>query len=268
MTYEEYENDVPTSYGSGESRDMPSDVSEIRGEMSDAAAAPAAERAPEPMERSGFFKNIAGSIGRNPLPLAMIAGGVGYLVYNELQARKQPTSQPTSMRERVDASLKHETASSAPGAFSRVRELTHDVGESVGAAAGRLGDAARELSHDASTLTGEAAGAARSAARKGQELLLDRPLVLAGLGLALGAAVAGTAPISRREQDLMAGPAGEAIDNFVHGAQQLKQRAKESVGALGQAAKHEAAVLMSSTEQIGGEADGRPSTQADTDRDP
>jgi hypothetical protein len=269
MTYQRYENDVPTSYDTREHRDKQSDVSELRGEMPNTPDGTRTEREPEENEpeaaasktdasrkgeASGIFKTVVESIERNPIPLAMIAGGVGFLVYNELRARKS-YARPTTMRERVDASLRDEATTSAPGAISRVQHLAQDVGNEVGAVAGRASHAARELAHDATSFASQAASAAREAAHKGQDILLERPLVLAGLGLALGAAVAGTAPLSRREQQLLSGPASEAIDTLVHGAQQLKERAKDSAGALGEAAKREASVLMSSTEQVGADAD-------------
>lgn len=271
---EQYENGVATDNGSGRSaREKPAESPEARGQMSDPVAVSTTPSGPSSLAGSsisastsdagGFFKSVASSLGRNSLPLAMIAGGVGYFVYNELQSRK--SSRHTSLSERIDASFKDEAASSARGAVSRVRELAHDVGEGVGAAAGRVGHAARELSDNASNLSSQAA----EVARKGQDMLLDRPLVLAGLGLALGAAIAGTAPLSRREQDLMAGPAGDAIDQLVHGAQNLKERAKDSAGAIGKTVKKEASVLMSSTEQVGGEADpyGAQSEDSQSDRD-
>lgn len=247
---EQYENGMATDNGSAlAARETPV-LPEIRGEMSEPMAPNDGRSSANTGEPGGLFKNLVSSIGRNPLPLAMIAGGLGYLVYNEVQHGKRGGFRPTTMSERVNASLQAEAASGARGAVSRVRELAHDVGEGVGAAAGRVGQTARDFSHEVSNLSGEAA----AVARKGQEMLLDRPLVLAGLGLALGAAIAGTAPISRREQDLMAGPAGEAVDNLIHGAQNLKERAKDSVGAIGDAVKNEASVLMSSTEQVGDEA--------------
>lgn len=265
---EQYENGVKTDNGAAlTDRGAAPDLPEMRGEMSE----PMALHAPRtpgsigatpvksvPAEARGFFENVASSIARNPLPLAMIAGGVGYFVYNELQSRKPSSSRPTTMSERVNASLKDEAASSARGAVSRVRELAHDLGEEVGAAAGRVGQAAHDLSDNASKLSSQAI----TVVHKGQDMLLDRPLVLAGLGLALGAAIASAAPISRREQDLMAGPAGEAIDNLVHGAQNLKARAKDSVGVIGNAVKTEASVLMSSTEQVGDKADRDDSPSA------
>jgi hypothetical protein len=248
---EQHEDSIATNEGSDLAASETPVLPEIRGEMPEPTAKSDRRSRSNTGDTDSLFKQVASSIGRNPVPLTMIAGGLGYLIYNEVQRGKRSSSRPTTMSERVNASLRDEAASSAGGAVSRIRELAHDVGEGVGSAAGRVGQTARDLSHEVSSFSSEAA----VVARKGQEMLLDRPLVLAGLGLALGAAIAGTAPISRREKDLMAGPAGAAVEHLVHGAQNFKERAKDSVGAIGDAVKDEASVLMSSTEQVGDETD-------------
>lgn len=247
MTYERYQNGAPATNGGPSSSDIQSDVVEIRGELSKTLGELTEKLAPKELlsQLTSIFKDGGGarmlkslsrSIERNPIPVVMIAGGIGMLVYQEVQSRKPaPPPRAGELPEGLDGARSPELEASSDS--SGMRELASATRASAGELAGRARDGAREMGQRASGLATRAAQTTRDAAHKGQELVREQPLVVAGLGLALGAAIAGTAPLSRREEQLIGEPAGELIGELEQRANQIKDRVEQGVQAVGEATK-------------------------------
>jgi hypothetical protein len=246
MTYERYQNGTAAPQnGTPSSREIQSDVVQIREEMSKTLHEITEKLAPKEMVSQAmsaitngggarFLKNLSSAIERNPVPAALIAGGIGYLMYEELKGGK--ADRPTRTGEFPEA---------FEGARSRELQSGHDGAEMFASnararaaqLADRARDGARAISQRASNAASQAASTTREAAHKGQELLREQPLVVAGLGLALGAAIAGTAPLTRREEQLIGEPASELIGEIEQRANQIKDRVEEGVRSVGEAAQ-------------------------------
>jgi len=237
MTYERYQGGVPGSNGSQSSREVQSDVIEIREEMAKTLEDISTKLMPKELlsQLMGFItgggglrlmKSLPSAIGRNPIPAMMIAGGIGYLIYEEVQSRESRTTgmgmQPTG------GEVPHGRG---------VERAGERVGERASEIVGRAREGAQELAHRASSMASQAMQMTRDVAHRGQDLVRDQPLVLAGLGLALGAALAGTAPLSRREQQLLGQPAQHLMGELEQRAHQIKDRVEQGVRAAGEAAK-------------------------------
>jgi len=250
MTYERYQNGVPGNNGSSSSREIQTDVIEIREEMAKTLDEISAKLVPKELISHligslgdgglTMFKGLSGAVARNPIPAAMIAGGIGYLIYEEVQSRESRTT----------------------GAAAPVGEpVTARAGELVG----RVREGAHGLAHRASSVASNVATQAkqttRQVAHKGQDLVREQPLVLAGLGFALGAALAGTAPLSRREQQLLGEPAGELMGELEQRAHQIKDRVEKGVRAAGEVAK-QALTAPSDQQRPEGGGQGRDASAA------
>jgi hypothetical protein len=154
-----------------------------------------------------FVQNLGGAAKQNPMPVALTAIGLAWL----MALGRQPAQGNGS------------SATSASG----LRKSMHDMGHSLGSAKDRISggmDAAREQ---------------WQRARGGMDYLVnEQPLALGALGLALGAILGAAAPRTRMEEQAL----GQASRNLTEkakemGSQQLdkatqaaKQMAEEKLG--------------------------------------
>ena len=123
----------------------------------------------------------------------------------------------------------------------RVRETAQEMGEGVAEAAERVKQRTQSVAErltDTAVQTGEQARiAAHQVKEKANTLLHEQPMLMAGIGLALGAAIAALIPVTRAENRLM-GETSERIKRRVRDtAAQQFEAAKESAGELVERAK-------------------------------
>lgn len=250
MTYERYQTGGRADNGSSSSREIQSDVLEIRGEMSKTLDEIAHKLEPKELlsqltnlfKQGGatrFLKNLGSAVERNPIPAVLIGGGIGYMIYEGMQqgGHAAPTGTGSGTG---SGSLETSTGS----ARSSARELASTATARAGDIAQRAREGARQaqegahrVKERAADVAKQAAQASRDLAHKGQELVREQPLVLAGLGIALGALLAASAPVSRRETQLIGQPAGHLMDELQDRAHQIKDRVEAGVRAAGDAAK-------------------------------
>jgi ElaB/YqjD/DUF883 family membrane-anchored ribosome-binding protein len=218
-TYEKYAGNGADA-GTQSSKEIERDLEHIRNEMRETLAAIEERLSPRQLfeqvkgrfgdEPSEMLANLGRSISDNPVPLLLIAAGVGMMWRAE--------SGRSSRREGGEG-----LADKARGTLQRARER----GDEMAGAAVEKGRAWRERAEGALEGEGEgegeskgkgeqAAGAARGAVARikgtGRQLeqrtrsyLQEQPLVLVGLGLALGVMAGAALPTTAKEEQAMGG---------------------------------------------------------------
>jgi hypothetical protein len=198
-----------------------------------------------------FFHNLRQQAMDNPIPLTLIGAGLAWLMV----AGRKGDGLATHARYPVEAGrfgeTKHETAESLKEAAStwsdRTRSAAADAGNSVRAAGSRLRDAAvgaaaasgnaassayeaaTEGADRASAAVSSAAASVRSGASDMREFFREQPLVLVGIGLALGAALGSALPSTETEDKLMGGRSDKLKDDAQQFAEQQYERGKAVV---------------------------------------
>jgi ElaB/YqjD/DUF883 family membrane-anchored ribosome-binding protein len=166
---------------------------------------------------SEAMHNLAAQARANPLPLALVGIGLAWL----MSGRGQPAMGYSSY-----------SSGSYAGNGSSFRDAGSRIGETAGAAKGTIAEKGRKAGEAASSTmhqVGEQAShaydrvsdtasqsyermsdQASRAQRRMSELVENEPLILAGLGLAVGAAIAALMPATRTENRLM----GDKLDEW------------------------------------------------------
>jgi ElaB/YqjD/DUF883 family membrane-anchored ribosome-binding protein len=180
---------------------------------------------------SEAMSNLAAQAKANPMPLALVGIGLAWL----MSGRGQPAIRSyvgshegygahagdgSSFRN-VGSRL-GETAGSAKDAVSgtgrkageAVSSRMHQAGDAASQTYGRVSDKASEtygrMSEHASDTYDRMSDRAGRAQRSISELVESEPLILAGLGIALGAAIGAMMPATRTEERLM----GDKLDEW------------------------------------------------------
>jgi ElaB/YqjD/DUF883 family membrane-anchored ribosome-binding protein len=221
--------------------DVERDVGQIRREMSQTLEAIEAKLSPGGLVNhfvnqfkeggtSEFARNLGDTVKTNPVPVMMVATGLGALLFSSSDAGNAISERVRRASERdleegegrVSASDRARHAKeSASERVHRAQDRLHDAQgrarEGAGRArerAERAREGARDRADRAREGARERADRAREGARRAQaqskQLVQEQPLVLVGLGLAIGAALAGTAPLSDEERSLAADVKGRS----------------------------------------------------------
>lgn len=157
-----------------------------------------------------FMRNLGHEVRGNPLPITLIGAGIAWLMMANGRS----------------------SGSTWDGA-TRAREAADDAASVYQSAAARAADAARSLG-DSAARAGESA---RSISRGFAQFCAEEPLVVAGLGLAVGAALGAALPPSETENRLL-GTASDALkDRMQEPASELSQKARNVAEAASQATK-------------------------------
>lgn len=196
---------------------------------------------------SAALQNLKAQVRDNPLPVALVSAGLAWLMLGQGPAtsdiqREGRTTAP--FRDGGSRPNSHPSASSKEGFTAAAGNTLSDAARSTSSAAGEtaslLRDGARQLgdqlsgtTHASATGAGELAAKARSGAR---ELLQRDPLMVAALGVVIGAAVGTLLPHSSFEDQQM-GPAGaklrgSAEELFSRGVEEVKDVAAEAYETL------------------------------------
>jgi Protein of unknown function (DUF3618) len=171
-----------------------------------------------------IVRNLGQQVRRNPLSVAVVGAGLAWLMFGN-----RSSDPAAGRRTRVDntereaaarlATLSDGTAASSPGdvatsayqwagdaASDAARRARTNANSAYRGASGAVSDAARKASDTAAAMGRNAAAARRTMA----DLCNEQPLVLAGLGLALGAALGTALPSTETERRLVGEP-GDAV---------------------------------------------------------
>ncbi len=126
-------------------------------------------------------------------------------------------------------------------ASQRARETASDLGEGASHAVEQVKEGAhtvRERLAETAMQTGEQARhAGRQIKEKASAYMHEQPLIMTGLGLALGAAIAALLPSTRTENELMGRTADSLKRKIGDTAAQQFETAKETAGELAQKVK-------------------------------
>jgi ElaB/YqjD/DUF883 family membrane-anchored ribosome-binding protein len=165
-----------------------------------------------------IVRTLLQQVQRNPLSVALVGAGLAWLMLSNQTANR--VAEPRSRLEDADrnaaarlaALSDHPTGSSSVGdlvtsTYRRAQAATSDMARRAHSSAdsayrgagGALSEATDRASDTAAAMSRNAAAPRRTLA----DLLHDQPLVIAGLGLALGAALGTLLPSTERERQLV-----------------------------------------------------------------
>jgi ElaB/YqjD/DUF883 family membrane-anchored ribosome-binding protein len=203
-----------------------------------------ARNARDKAEESG--RGLIGTLRDNPIPAAMIAGGIGWLLFGKRRERdaenvadwdyhnsvgaSEDASTTTPYREAPTIDYSHqlpEHAASDRGVGSRAREASERVvsgarhaGESVVSGARSAGEtvastaraAGEKVASGTSRVAHTIADRARAGGHKVEETFEQNPMMLGVVAAAVGLAVGMSLPATEKESQLMGSKRDELID--------------------------------------------------------
>lgn len=239
MKYEEYAG------GNGKKRptdasQIESDVEMIRNEMAETLRQIEAKFSPrslvdeaiEAIRRwregpSQFARNLGLAIRDNPIPVLLTGIGVVSLLVSQ---RRGPPAQ-----------LGEGEPSSARRAAGAAQEKLSEVSQRGREGAQEVRRRGREMAESTSQRIAQTRGAVESAGRRAQDVVHEQPLVVVGLGLALGALLAGTIRMGESERRRVEGireSFEEGARTKMHEASSGKETASEEHHEASQPTAH------------------------------
>jgi hypothetical protein len=215
-----------------------------------------------------FVRNLGRQTVENPLPIALIGAGIGWLMIGGRGPRRDGRAAVSDASgansgasrdvARTGQELKDRTAATVSGLTEGVKETTHDWSGRAQETASDIADRARGMASSAydqgagayeataDALGRSASAVSRSASSVGSsatssasslvQFLKDEPLVLAAIGVALGAAIGAALPASETEDRLM----GDTSDALKQGAAEAAQEQWEKGKKVAEAAADKA----------------------------
>ncbi|MDB5361041.1 MAG: hypothetical protein JWO51_2338 [Rhodospirillales bacterium] len=192
-----------------------------------------------------FFRNLRRQAVQNPLPITLMGAGLTWLMLSNrrgsssgLAARPGPAGE---LGAGAGSSLQDGKAVSS--AAQSIGGVVSDASSRVGEAARATTSAARGLASAAASvdLAGSTRTIGRSALDRGRTVtafVRDQPLLLAGVGIAFGAAIGAVLPGTQAEDRFMGEASEDAKDRLqeaaatgVEKAQQVAEHAVQAVKA-------------------------------------
>jgi ElaB/YqjD/DUF883 family membrane-anchored ribosome-binding protein len=200
-----------------------------------------------------FLSNLGRQIADNPLPVTLVGAGLAlYLFSNGKGTGSAPAA---STREGANGGTFTNTAGDIANAArdmgssvvdkasdysSRIGEGVSDgykaagsglssAAQSIGSAASSATDAVTNAAQKTAELAGSVKQTAAETSRSTVAFLKDQPLIMVGVGIALGAAIGGALPATDLEDELM----GEASDELKAQAKNMASEQLDEVGKSG-----------------------------------
>jgi Protein of unknown function (DUF3618) len=167
---------------------------------------------------------IMETMRRNPIPTAMAAVGIGWLLMNRSDGRGSYRSDAGYDSWRDNERYGY---AGSPNA-GRDRGVTDRAGETfdqVGRKAGQVADDVRSsVGSTVGQLPEQVGSTAREVGWNAERLVQDNPLALGAAAFAVGAAIAMALPETEVERNVLGGPAGTAIDKAQQAASDAVQQ--------------------------------------------
>jgi hypothetical protein len=206
-----------------------------------------------------FARNLRRQVGNNPVPAALAGIGLAWLMMSAGRAtHRGPSAAGTTddwsagartihdVRDNV-ADAASSVADTARRAVDGVRDTVSDaagtVKETASAAASRLSETAKVAGAAFGNVAHEAQSRVSSAASTGRGWLsaaAEQPLVLAGIGIAIGAALGAALPVTETENKVMGEKADELKERVGEMAAEQYEKAEEAAGSVYDHVKKEA----------------------------
>ena len=196
-----------------------------------------------------FVRNFRRQVVNNPVPVTLVGAGLAWLA---MASRRPPdggghawgagemaTDAGRGLRDKVAAATGQWTDSAGESAHEMhqgLRDTAATAAARLGARAGKTGARVQDTAASAASAVNDAASTAYDAAAAGgrnlMDLFQDQPLILAGVGLALGALLGASVPVTEAEDRLM----GEASDATKREAGDFAEHQLDKGKAVGQEA--------------------------------
>jgi hypothetical protein len=215
--------------------------------------------------QSGFFENLISAVRENPLAAVLIGGGAFWLLAGNDKLRSAASSATAAVPPIADIGGRNVRAAASKvkrtAAPPTAPEMDHDESFRVGETLREAGSAASDAVSGAATKVGDRfeEGAAFARERLGNlssplpgketltkavaEVLERQPLVLGGVGLAIGAAIAGAFRASDLENEWV----GEFSDG-------VKGELNTRAGAVSQSLREASDTLKAELSEMAAEA--------------
>lgn len=210
-----------------------------------------------------FTRNLGESVTQNPLPVALVAIGVGWMMLGGQQSRDGDHLDPTDWdgpgERYTGLAERHQgyrdaggpETDSADNLGDRVKETARgakDALDDLGEQARDMGDEARlrmvRAGDDAADRARHMRERARNRGRRVKQTVLqtvnEQPLILGAIGLAIGAALGAAVPPSEVEDRLMGETRDEALRRAKDVGREQAEKARDAVGEVVAAAREEA----------------------------
>ena len=187
-----------------------------------------------------FARNFKNQVVANPLPATLMSAGLAWLMLAGKRPARADYTADAAHRRMHD--VRDEASDMVAGASEAGQSIAEGAGTATvsvkNAAASTLGAATEAYESIASRATKSATAAADTARNLGQnarattrsvtDFCRDQPLVLAGLGIAIGAALGALLPGTEAEDSLM----GEAADEVKDEMQQTATETYDKAAAV------------------------------------
>lgn len=197
-----------------------------------------------------FARNLGNQARDNPLPVVLIGAGIAWLMsgrrpgtaaYGSSYESTQPGTL-SKIGDTINRTL-HDVRDATTGAFSRAADLGSRATGSVTGAAGSVRDTASGVYGTATHSVARGRELYGHGREQGQALLQDigaQPLLVAAMGVALGAALGGLLPATRTEDRLMGSAADDIKNRTKDVAADGYERGREVVKAAVEEGMHKA----------------------------
>jgi hypothetical protein len=174
-----------------------------------------------------FVRNLGRQASDNPLSVALIGAGLAWLMMGGQDRHTGARTSASASRAVSDAT------GAASGAGQQAMQAGSDIKNTASEMASDFADSARRTAHD--WTDGAGAAASNLASRTGSaasgvaSFLKEEPLVLAGLGVALGAILGSVFPASEAENRLMGETSDALKEDATEAAGQQWEKGKEAM---------------------------------------
>ena len=163
---------------------------------------------------------IIETIRRNPIPTAMAAVGIGWLLMNRSDGRGSYRSDAGYDSWRANERYGYAGYANA----GRDRGVTDRAGETFDQVGRKAGQVAGDVRSTVGQLPDQVGSTARDVGGNAERLVQDNPLALGAAAFAVGAAIAMALPETDVERNVLGGPAGTAIDKAQQAASDAVQQ--------------------------------------------
>ncbi|TPM96660.1 DUF3618 domain-containing protein [Mesorhizobium sp. B2-1-3A] len=196
-------------------------------------------------ESSAMLTNLRTQVRDNPLPITMVGAGLAWLMFGNGTSNSRGPSAPGQHDEARGGGF----GSTFSDAVESLSSAASSVGDTLSSTATGGAERLKSSTAGARSATGDIAA---KAGLSGQELLNDQPLVVAAVGLAIGAAIGAMLPHTALEDEQL-GSYGDKV----------RDKAEATFNKGLDEAKEVAAAAYETIKQEAGRQDMHGSTMAD-----